>query len=189
MRIYFMVIFAVLISFSSAALAQTQGPVRITLDEAIQIALNHNHNLLAQRTTIQQNEAQEITANLRPNPTLSGDTQFLPFFNPSNFNSAYLENNAQFDLGLGYLFERGKKRQHRLQAAKDQTAVTTAQVGDNERTLTFNVASQFIAAILAQANLELADTDLNSFQQTLDISNERFKAGAMSEGDLLKIKS
>ena len=91
-------------------------------------------------------------------------------------------------MGLGYLFERGKKRQHRLQAAKDQTAVTVAQVGDKERTLTFNVASQFIAALLAQANVELADTDLKSFQQTVDISEERTKAGAMSEGDLLKIK-
>ena len=137
---------------------------------------------------ILQNQAQEITANLRPNPTLIGDAQFLPLFTPSNFTDDYLDNNAQFDLGVGYLFERGKKRQHRLQAAKDQTAVTSAQVGDNERTLTFNVASQFIAAVLAQSNLELADTDLKSFQQTVDISEERSKAGAMSEGDLLKIK-
>ena len=91
-------------------------------------------------------------------------------------------------MGLGYLFERGKKRQHRLQAAKDQTAVTTAQVADNERTLTFNVASQFISALLAQANLDLAEKDLASFQQTVDISQASFKAGAMSEGDLLKIK-
>src|SRR5208283_4157409 len=40
---------------------QTQGPVRITLDEAIQLALQHNHNLLAMVTTIQQSEAEEIT--------------------------------------------------------------------------------------------------------------------------------
>ena len=40
----------------------------------------HNHALLAERTTILQNQAQETTANLRPNPTLSGDAQFLPFF-------------------------------------------------------------------------------------------------------------
>jgi cobalt-zinc-cadmium efflux system outer membrane protein len=137
---------------------------------------------------ILQNQAQEITANLRPNPTLSGDAQFLPFFNPGDFTSEYLDNNAQFDVGIGYLFERGQKRQHRLQAAKDQTAVTTAQVGDNERTLTFNVASQFIAALLAQANVELADTDLKSFQQTVDIGEAQTKAGSMSEGDLLKIK-
>jgi cobalt-zinc-cadmium efflux system outer membrane protein len=163
-------------------------PARVTLDQAIDLAIHHNHSLQAARTMILQNQAQEITANLRPNPTLSGDTQFLPFFTPSDWTTQYLANNAQFDLGIGYLFERGKKRQHRLEAAKDQTAVTTAQVGDNERTLTFNVASQFTAALLAQANVELADTDLKSFQQTVDISQAQTQAGSMSEGDLLKIK-
>ena len=167
-----------------------QAPVtRVTLDQAIDLAIQHNHSLQAARTMILQNQAQEITANLRPNPELSGDAQFLPLFTPSDWTNEYSgQFSAQFDLGVGYLFERGKKRQHRLQAAKDQTAVTTAQIGDNERTLTFNVASQFIAAILAQANVELASTDLQSFQQTVDISQERFRAGAMSEGDLLKIK-
>jgi cobalt-zinc-cadmium efflux system outer membrane protein len=168
--------------------APSAAPTRVTLDQAIDLALKHNHSLQAARTMILQNQAAEITANLRPNPTLSGDTQFLPLFTPSDFNSNYLDNNAQFDVGLGYLFERGKKRQHRLQAAKDQTAVTVAQTGDNERTLTFNVASQFIAALLAQANIELADTDLKSFQQTVDIAEEQSKLGAMSGGDLLKIK-
>src|ERR1019366_5064966 len=180
---------AVRMAAQGPANAAPQNPAaRVTLDQAIDLAVQHNHSLQAARTLILQNQAQEITANLRPNPVLSGDTQFLPFFTPSDFTTNYLDNNAQFDLGVGYLFERGKKRQHRLQAARDQTAVTTAQVGDNERTLTFNVASQFIAAILAQANVELADTDLKSFQQTVDISEERYKAGAMSEGDLLKIK-
>src|SRR5579862_1885319 len=171
---------------AAAPAAPQNPPARVTLDQAIDMALKHNHSLQAARTMILQNQAQEITANLRPNPTISGDTQFLPIFTPSDFNSEYFDNNAQFDLGIGYLFERGKKRQHRLQAAKDQTAVTVAQVGDNERTLTFNVASQFIAALLAQANVELADTDLKSFQQTVDIGEEQTKAGAMSEGDLLK---
>jgi outer membrane protein, heavy metal efflux system len=173
---------------ANAQTAPQNPPPRVTLDQAIDLALKHNHSLQAARTMILQNQAAEITANLRPNPTLSGDTQFLPLFTPSDFSATYLDNNAQFDLGVGYLFERGRKRQHRLQAAKDQTAVTTAQVGDNERTLTFNVASQFIAALLAQANVELADTDLKSFQQTVDIGEEKTRSGAMSEGDLLKIK-
>ena len=181
----------------SAATVAAQGPAqpppqntptRVTLDDAIDLALKHNHSLQAARTTILQNRAQEITANLRPNPTIDWDTQFLPLFQPNEFTTDYLNNSAQFDFGLGYTLERGKKRQHRFQAAKDQTAVTTAQVSDNERTLTFNVASQFIAALLAQSNLELAETDLKSFQQSVDISEEKFKSGAMSEGDLLKIK-
>lgn len=168
--------------------AQTQGPVRITLDEAIQLALQHNHALLAERTTILQNQALETTANLRPNPTLSGDAQFLPFFEPGNFNSNYIENNAQFDIGIGYLFERGRKRQHRLQAAKDQTAVTTSTVFDDERTLTFQVASQFISVQLAESTLDLAEQDMKSFQNTVDISQARYKAGDISEDDFLKIE-
>ena len=169
-------------------LAQNQAAVKISLDDAIQMALQHNHNLLAARTTIQQNEAQETTANLRPNPVLLGDVQFLPVFQPSNFSSDYIDNTAQFDLGVSYLFERGKKRQHRLQAAKDQTAVTRSQVADNERSLTFSVATQFVNVELAESTLELATQDLNSFQNTVDIGEARYKAGDIGEGDLLKIK-
>ncbi len=160
----------------------------ISLDDAIQMALRHNHNLLAARTGIQQDEAEETTANLRPNPVLLGDSQFLPIFQPSQFSSDYIDNSAQFDLGVSYLFERGQKRQHRLQAARDFTAQTRSQVADNERTLTFSVASQFIAIELAESTLELANEDLKSFQNTVEITEARYKAGDIGEDDLLKIK-
>ena len=168
--------------------AQTQGPVRVTLDEAIQMALQHNHALKAARTTIQQSEALEITANLRPNPVLTADAQFLPIFQPNKFSADYINTTAQFDLGLAYLFERGKKRQHRLQAARDVTAQTRSVVADNERGLVFQVASQYTGVQLAESTLELAKKDLKSFQTTVDISEARFKAGDISEGDFLKIK-
>jgi outer membrane protein, heavy metal efflux system len=171
-----------------AQAAASRGPVKITLDEAIQMALAHNHALLAARTTIQQSEAEEITANLRPNPVLVSDAEFLPIFNWNEFNSDYISNLAEFDLGVSYLFERGKKRQHRLQAAKDQTAVTRSTVADNERTLTFQVASQFVAVQLAESTLDLARQDLKSFQQTVDISQDRYRAGDISKDDYLKIK-
>jgi outer membrane protein, heavy metal efflux system len=161
----------------------------ITLDQAIDLALVHNHALKATRTLILQNQAQEITANLRPNPTLNFDSQFLPVFSPSNFNSGdNLSETQQFDAGLGYLFERGRKRQHRLQAAQDQTAVTRAQVTDAERTLTFNVGQQFISVLLAESTLRFALQNLESFQQTVDISEAQYKSGYISEGDYLKIK-
>lgn len=174
--------------FAQSTPAQTQGPVRVTLDDAIQMAFQHNHNLSAARTMIQQNEASETTANLRPNPVLTADAQFLPIFQPNRFSADYINTTAQFDIGLSYLFERGRKRQHRLQAAKDTTAVTRSQVADNERTLAFNVASEFVSVQLAESTLELAQEDLKSFQNTVDISESRYKAGDISEGDLLKIK-
>src|ERR1700746_1017094 len=174
-----------------AVASAAQNPpasARITLDDALRLALQHNHALLALRSTILQNQAQEITANLRPNPTLAWDAQFLPIFQPDNFNNDYLNNTAQFDIGASYLFERGKKRQHRLAAARDATTVVRSQVSDSERQLQFNVAQQFINVLLAESSLEFAKQDLDSFQKTVDISEARRRAGDMSEGDLLKIK-
>jgi cobalt-zinc-cadmium efflux system outer membrane protein len=165
-----------------------QTATLISLDQAIDLALAHNHALKATRTLIFQNQAQETTANLRPNPVLEGDAQFIPLFTPSDFSSDDLDLAQQFDLGLSYLFERGHKRQSRLQAARDQTAVTRAQVTDAERTLAFNVGQQFVSVLLAESTLQLALEDLKSFQTTVDISESQFKAGAISEGDYLKIR-
>jgi cobalt-zinc-cadmium efflux system outer membrane protein len=171
------------------ALAQKPASVTISLDDAIQMALRHNHNILAARTTIQQSEAEEITANLRPNPVILSDWQFLPIFQPSQFSADYLDNIAQFDLGVSYLFERGKKRQHRLRAARDVTAQTRSLVADNERSLTFSVASGFINVELAESTLALAQQDLQSFQNTVDIGEARYKAGDIGLDDLLKINA
>lgn len=170
--------------------SQRQQPPakRLTLEEAIRLALEHNHALQAMRTTILQSQALETTANLRPNPVLSWDAQFLPIFQPNKFDADYIDNQAQFDLGLGYTFERGRKRQHRVQAARDLTAATRSSVADSERQVTFNVAQQFVAVLLAQSTIDFTQQDLDSFQKTVEISEARRKAGAMSEGDLLKIK-
>lgn len=162
-------------------------PPAVTIEQAITLAKKNNPTLNANQTLISQNKAQEITANLRPNPIVSWDTQYLPIFSPSLFgDSNYWETQAQYDIGIGYLFERGKKRQHRLQAAKDVTGVTESQVADAERTTVSNAAQQFIAVVLAESNLEFANTVLDSFRHTIGISEERYKAGAISKADFLK---
>ena len=171
-----------------AGIAAGQSPTVLSLDQAIDLALTHNHALKATRTLILQNQAQEITANLRPNPTLGADSQFIPIFAPQDFSADNLNLTQQFDIGLGYLFERGHKRQRRLQAARDQTAVTRAQVADAERSLAFNVGQQFVSVLLAESSLQFALQDLQDFQQTVDIADAQYKAGDISEGDLLKIK-
>ena len=168
--------------------AAGQASTMVTLDQAVDLALAHNHALQAQRTLVLQNQAQEITANLRPNPTLAFDSQFVPLFSPQFFSSDNLDQTQQFDVGLGYLFERGQKRQRRLQAARDATSVTRAQVTDAERTLTLNVGQQFVSVLLAESTLRFALEDLKSFQQTVDIGEAQYKAGEISEADFLKIR-
>jgi outer membrane protein, heavy metal efflux system len=174
------------------------GPVRITLDEAIDLAIKHNHFLIAQRSTILQSEAEEITQGLRPNPSLFVDWDYLPVFgSPASQNpdlyagqstGTYLKNNTEGDVGISYLIERGGKRKDRLQAQKDITAQTRSQVTDNERGLSFQVATLFVNAQLAESTLDLAEQDLKSFQSTVDISQHQFDVGGISENDYLMIK-
>src|SRR5271166_4385332 len=182
---------------ANLAFSQVKGPVRITLDEAIQMALQHNHNLLAAQTTILQSQAEEITQNLRPNPTLFADWEYLPLGAPSHQNpnlypnvstSDYLNNNTEGDIGVSYLIERGGKRHDRLQAQRDITAQTRSLVADNGRGLTFQVATLFYNVQLAESTLELAEKDVKSFQQTVDISEHQYTAGGLSENDYLMIK-
>lgn len=177
---------SVLIVFAMLGVARAQAPVRITLDQAIDLAIAHNHALKATQTQIQQNQAQEVTAALRPNPTLTADALFVPI-EPQNFNSNVISNVTEFDASVSYLFERGGKRHRRIEAARDVTGQTRYQVSDAERALMFNTAQQFITVQLAESNLDLANQDLASFQQTVDIAKAQYKAGAISEGDLLKV--
>jgi outer membrane protein, heavy metal efflux system len=171
--------------------AQQAAPrARIDLEQAIQLALAHNHALKAAESQIPQSQAEEVTASLRPNPVFTYDNLFIPFSAhpaggsyPSALNSI-----TEFDAGISYTIERGHKRQARIQAAHDQTTETRSQVSDAERTLTATVAQQFIGVLLAKSNLRLAEDDLASYQKTVAISQESYRAGAMSEGDLLKIK-
>src|ERR1035438_6101699 len=131
---------------ASRAFGQAAPVGKITLDDAIRLALAHNHTLLAARTTIQQNQAAEITANLRPNPAFFTDWEYLPLFSHPQGEtiSAYLQASTEGHMGLSYLVERGHKRARRLEAAKDATAVTRSQVTDNERGVAFQVGSLFV---------------------------------------------
>ncbi|HEV2349436.1 MAG TPA: TolC family protein [Terriglobia bacterium] len=179
---------AALVFLPCRAWGQSQAPpTQIDLDQAIQMAIAHNHALKAARTLIEQSRAQEITAAIRPNPVLTYDDLFVPI-SPGQWNSTTFNNVTEFDVGASYTWERGRKRQRRKDAAKDQTQVTQSQVADSERALSFNVAQQFLGVLLAKADLQLAQQDLKSFQDTVDISAARLKAGDISEGDFLKIK-
>jgi cobalt-zinc-cadmium efflux system outer membrane protein len=174
--------------FETAFGQSSTSTAGITLDQAIQMALQHNQALLATRTTVQQSLAQEITANLRPNPQVAATWAYLPLYNPGESFLTYLHDSTEFDLGMNYTIERGQKRQRRFQAAKDATAVTRSQVEDNERTLKFQVASLFVNIQLAESTLDLSRQNLASFQKTVELGETQFKAGSISENDFLKIK-
>lgn len=181
-------------TLATAAAAQSQprppGPppvATVTMDDAVRLALERNQSLRAQRLTIDESKADELTASLKPNYTLSGGVDGFPVFTPSFMTRDYFANVTQYSASVDHVFERGDKRDKRILTAQDTTDVTTKNVIDAERQLRFQTQQAFVSVLLAKSSLSLAQQDAQSFTQTVDASRTRVAAGDLAEGDFLKI--
>src|ERR1700733_9546521 len=146
-----------------------------------------NPTLRASQISISESRAQEVTAYLRPNPTLTAGLDQIDFFsdNPTHY-APFAE--AFPSASIDYLHERRHKRELRLESAQQETNITESQALDQERTLLFNLRSAFIQTLQAKAVIELAKADLDYFDQELSIGRDRFKAGDISQLDLDRIE-
>jgi cobalt-zinc-cadmium efflux system outer membrane protein len=145
-----------------------------------------NPTLQADEISVQETKAQEITAYLRPNPqfTLSTDgTQIAPYqgvWKPTT--------GTQVSPNFSYLHERQHKRELRLESAQEGTQIVTFQHRDLERNLLFNLRSMFVQTLQAKAILELARQELDYYDQIIDISRARYRAGDLAQIDMDRIE-
>src|SRR5450631_2611282 len=126
-----------------------------------------NPTLRAGQLNISESKAQEITAFLKPNPSMTFSVdQFEPFSGNPYRPIGSLLPFASFD----YLHERQHKRELRLESAQKGTAIAESQQLDLERTLLFNLRSAFVQILQAKALLANAKENLNYFDKELSIS-------------------
>jgi outer membrane protein, heavy metal efflux system len=146
----------------------------------------NNPTLLAGQLNIDELKAEEITADLRPNPqfTLTADgTQIVPYHGIwEPFAGTFVSP------AVSQLFERRHKRGLRYEVAKQGSAIGVAQQSDLERTLLFNLRSAFVGVLQAKAVLRLAQTNLEYYDHILQISRDRYQAGDIAQIDLQRLE-
>ncbi|HEY2435450.1 MAG TPA: TolC family protein [Vicinamibacterales bacterium] len=171
-----------------AAAAQVGPPVpQLSMDDAVRIALARNRAMMAQRLSVDASRADEITAALKPNINFSfGVAGFTPF-TPSTLTFDFLHNGASYDVSAAYLFERGGKRDNRLAVAQATTEQTGQNMRDAERQLRFQTEQAFIGLLFAKSTLDLAQQNLKSFSDVVDVNRQRVTAGDLAEGEFYKI--
>ena len=174
--------FAVLAMLSLSASAQqnlTWEQVKTKFEAA-------NPSLKASALMVDESKAQEITADLRPNPqfSLSSDgTQIVPnngVWKP--FAGTY------FVPDVSYLHERDHKRELRLQVAREGTRITQSQFEDAKRNLEFNLRGAFVNTLASKALLDLAKANLEYYDKIIGISRERLRAGDIAQIDFDRIE-
>jgi cobalt-zinc-cadmium efflux system outer membrane protein len=145
-----------------------------------------NPALLADKLNIDESKAQEITAFLRPNPTVDltvDGTQIAPH------NGVWQPLAGTFESpGINYLFERQHKRQLRLESAKKGTLIAESGHADMERSLLFSLRGAFVSILQAKAVVQLAKDDLAYYDHVLGVSRDRYKAGDIAQIDLDRLE-
>jgi cobalt-zinc-cadmium efflux system outer membrane protein len=146
----------------------------------------NNPSLLADKLNIDESKAQEVTAHLRPNPSLGLLSDQIDPFNlgPAHGPFAYLLPSAT----VSYLIERDRKRDLRLESAQKATGIAVSTHADLERTLLFNLRSAFVSTLQAKAVLKVANDNLEYYDHVLDISRDRFAAGDIARIDLDRLE-
>jgi cobalt-zinc-cadmium efflux system outer membrane protein len=167
---------------SSAAGAQQA----LTWEQIRQRFEQGNPTLLADELNIKESKADEITAFLRPDPTLalSADgIQIAPDKGVWQPLAGTFESPS-----ISYLLERRRKRQLRLESARTGTLLAELSHADLERTLLFNLRSAFVSTLQAKAVLRLAKDNLGYYDHLLDISRKRFNAGDIAQIELDRLE-
>ncbi len=172
---------------AEAQQAGGQPLAQLTMDQALALALARNQSIRARRFDVDAAKADELTASLKPNISFTSVNADLPAFSPGQFTADFLKNDATYVQSFSYLFERGGKRTNRMLAAADATDVAARSVSDAERQLRLDTAQAFIDVLLAKSTLDLAQQNLASFSNVVDISRQRLAAGDLSQNDFYKV--
>ena len=164
----------------------TYGQQQWTWEKVKEHFQTNNPTLLADKLNIDEFKAQEITAFLRPNPSLTLSTdgtqaaRYQGVWRP--FAGTELLTN------VSYLHERQRKRELRLESARKGTLIAESSHADVERTLLSNLRGAFVSALQAKAVLKLAKENLAYYDHVLDISRSRFNAGDIAQIDLDRLE-
>ncbi len=152
----------------------------LSLDEALQLALRQNPTVRAQQAALVSTKAGEITAALRPNPTMN--------FLAEQFKPGQTQLDTQYTVNVGQPIELGGKRGRRIDSARAATQVANYQLEDIRRQIVFQVKSAFAGALIAREQVALAQENIKTLDDTERIQRLRAEKGDISDLELLRIQ-
>lgn len=143
----------------------------LTLESAIQTAVQNNPQLQAARLKLGVSEAQVITAGARLNPTAVSDNGIAE---------------RTYRIGIEQTLELGGKRRHRIAVATAQQRVVMAEINTLTLDLKTNVRRTFAELYNQQERQRATQEILQTTSELVDIAKKREAAGDISSLDVLQ---
>jgi outer membrane protein, heavy metal efflux system len=169
-----------IVASTGAPRVSAQTPLKVlTVEQAVDEAIQKNLALLAERANLSIAEAGRITARLRPNPVLSGGANSLDWLG-TGFNETNGAGPPEYALRIDVPFERGGKRELRTALADRAARVAEAQLEDTVRRLRLDVTLASIDVLEAKAKLQLAQDNLQTLERLVQLNQRRLTSGAIA---------
>ncbi len=184
----------VLAGIPATQAAEAQADVRaaqpsraLSLAEAMQLLASRNRDLQLARRNVEAAEADRLSARARPNPNLSLSVLALrphigigPGADPGGATDTIV--------GLSQLFERGRKRALRGEAASFALDAARGDLADTRRQQGILVAVAYYDLMLAQERLRVVEDTVGLLVRTVAATEVRLAAGDVAQSDLSRIR-
>lgn len=182
-RLFFFVLTVCMASGFSARAQATGDTLKITIQQAQDLFVKNNLQLIIQRYNIDNASAAIVTARLFPNPDFSftngihtNDATQGPAYKDQSFN-------------ISQLFTTAGKRNKSIQLAKIGVEQSKYQFFDLLRTLKFTLRSDFYTIYFQEQSAKVYTQEINSLSKTLSVFKEQYTKGNIAQKEVLRIQS
>src|SRR5262252_3805259 len=193
-------ILSVLMIFSTswAGAQSPYGPLprKLTLAQAEELLVRRNLAVLAARYKIDSSRAARLIAGYKPNPMLTIGAEQFPFYSPlkgsfPRFFTTDSNAGAQptYTFSMDKVWERGGKRELRVEQADAELKTSEAQMLDAVRTQIYQLRQAFAAATLAQENLRLTETMWREYEQTERLTEAKVELGDQAGMEIYRVRA
>ena len=173
-------------------------PHLLTLDDALRIWREHGLDLLIAEAAVKTSEGAVLIAGAIQNPVANASVMNAFTYQWTKAGDADCNKNGAVCTPWGYSFglsdsaaiedSLSGKRDLRLKVARNALAAAKMSRVDAARTIGFQVKSTYLQVAQAQLALRFARDVATTQATTLKKFQDRYKAGAISEGDLQRIE-
>ncbi len=186
-RVSFSVLLALLSLLHPIASSAESSAGSLTLEQALAIAREHNHDLKLSRFAAAGARANVETAGAAPNPTLT--MQSSSFHPGAGLGSGPLwRKSIDTTLRVDQLIERGGKRELRTENARKLAQAAQADSSDTMRQLDVLVAQAYADLLAAQDRRNAAQDAAQLFDAMLAAAQKRKNAGDIAGADVERVK-
>lgn len=168
-------------------------PGALTLDQAMEIAVENNLSVQQQLNNLEVSEIQHIQRKFDFLPGVNASGSFNRAFGRSvdNFTQQIAESPITFtpSIGASLTLFQGFAKWNNLKNAANSLAADQYSLKDLKNDIRMNVALAFFQVIFATDNLALSVERLELLERQLERAEKQFAAGAITQGDVYSIKS